>query len=82
MDFNPTDIARDICRGNGGAIQHQATVLPKSMGLFNDDLVTRLPYRVVNHRIPSDELERPIFLLDDCIFVLEGEDLKHVLSFL
>jgi hypothetical protein len=80
MDFNPIDIARDICLGNEEYIQQEATILPKAMDLFEEDVITRLPYRLVKHRIPSDEFSRATIGLDDCIFVLEEG--KRVHSFL
>jgi len=77
MDFNPIDIARDLCLGNEEDIWNQATIIPKVRGLFKEDVTTRLPFRVGRHRISNKELSYPTYRLDDCILVTEAGKLVH-----
>jgi hypothetical protein len=69
MDFNQIDIARDKCLGNNEDIWDQATVVPKSRGVFKEELTSFLPFRIVKHRISPVAFSYPTLRLDDCIIV-------------
>jgi hypothetical protein len=70
MDFKPIEVAPDICLGfNGKVTRHRATVLPKSTGLFEEDVITRLPYLPCH--IPSGEFSYATIGLGDCIFFFD-----------
>jgi hypothetical protein len=74
MDFNPIDIARDQCLGNDENIVTEATIIPKSTGVFKEDVISSLPFRVIKHRIPSNLVWCYNLRLDDCMVVVSDSD--------
>jgi hypothetical protein len=83
LDFNQHDIARDLSNGTVQGICTEPTVYPKvkgffrSNGMFKEDLVTSLPYRIVEHRIKWGHYCDPEYHLDDCIVVTDRVRTAH-----
>lgn len=49
LDFNQLSIARDLARGEAEGIITEATMIPKVRGIFDCDVMSRLPYRLSAH---------------------------------